>query len=57
MLKHTKGNLIDLAEAGEFNIIVHGCNCFETMGSGIAREIHDRYPAAFDADVEYAQRR
>ena len=27
MLIHRKGNLIDLAEAGEFHIIVHGCNC------------------------------
>ena len=44
MLKHTKGNLIDLAEAGEFDIVVQGCNCFNTMGGGIAREIRERYP-------------
>lgn len=31
-LKHTKGNLIDLAEAGEFDVVVQGCNCFNTMG-------------------------
>ena len=50
MLKHTKGNLIDLAEQGEFDIIVHGCNCQNTMGSGIAREIRERYPVAYRAD-------
>ena len=44
MLKHTKGNLLDLAEAGEFDIVVQGCNCFNTMGGGIAREIRERYP-------------
>jgi len=44
MLKHTKGNLIDLAEAGEFDVVVQGCNCFNTMGGGIAREIRERYP-------------
>lgn len=44
MLKHTKGNLLDLAEAGEFDVIVQGCNCFNTMGGGIAREIAERYP-------------
>lgn len=44
MLKHTKGNLLDLAEAGEFDVIVQGCNCFNTMGGGIAREIRERYP-------------
>ena len=44
MLKHTKGNLLDLAEAGEFDIVVQGCNCWNTMGGGIAREIRERYP-------------
>lgn len=43
-LKHTQGNLLDLAEAGEFDVILHGCNCFNTMGGGIAREIRERYP-------------
>jgi O-acetyl-ADP-ribose deacetylase (regulator of RNase III) len=52
MLKHTKGNLLDLAEAGEFDVIVQGCNCFNTMGGGIAREIRERYPAVADADKE-----
>ena len=40
MLKHAKGNLLDLAEAGEFDIVVQGCNCFCAMGGGIARELH-----------------
>lgn len=31
-----KGDLIKLALAKEFDVIVHGCNCFNTMGSGIA---------------------
>lgn len=50
MLKHAKGNLIDMAEAGDFDIIVHGCNCQHTMGSGIAKEIRERYPKAYEAD-------
>ena len=54
MLKTVKGNLIDLAEQGHFNIIVQGCNCFETMGSGLAREIKARYPAAYEADIKYS---
>lgn len=52
MLKHTKGNLLDLAEAGEFDIVVQGCNCFNTMGGGIAREIKERYPMAALVDNE-----
>jgi len=51
-MKIIKGNLIDLAEDGEFNIIVQGCNCFNTMGSGIAKEIRERYPAAYEADCQ-----
>jgi len=50
-LKHTKGNLLDLAEAGEFDIIVQGCNCFCRMGSGIAKEIRARYPRAWNVDM------
>lgn len=48
-----KGNLIDLAEAGRFDVIVHGCNCFHTMGAGIAKEISTRYPSALVADRDY----
>jgi O-acetyl-ADP-ribose deacetylase (regulator of RNase III) len=50
MLQHAKGNLIDMAEQGMFDIIVHGCNCQNTMGSGIAKEIRERYPVAYRAD-------
>ena len=31
-----KGDLIDLAKAGEFDIITHSCNCFCRMKRGIA---------------------
>ena len=34
--REIKGNLIELALAGEFDVIAHGCNCFCTMGAGIA---------------------
>jgi O-acetyl-ADP-ribose deacetylase (regulator of RNase III) len=51
MLKHVQGNLLDLAEAGRFDVIVQGCNCFNTMGGGIAREIRQRYPEAAMVDA------
>lgn len=34
--KEIEGDLIKLALDGEFEVITHGCNCFCTMGSGIA---------------------
>jgi O-acetyl-ADP-ribose deacetylase (regulator of RNase III) len=49
-LKFTNGNLLDMAEQGQFDVIVHGCNCFSTMGAGIAKQIADRYPKAALAD-------
>ena len=52
ILTLTKGNLLDLAEAGAFDVIVQGCNCFNTMGGGIAREIRERYPMAALVDNE-----
>lgn len=57
-LKKVKGNLIDLANDGYFDVIVHGCNCFHTMGSGIAKEIKRRIPDAYYADLmtEYGSR-
>jgi O-acetyl-ADP-ribose deacetylase (regulator of RNase III) len=51
MLKRAKGNLIDMAEQGLFDCIVHGCNCQNTMGSGIAKEMRERYPAVYEADT------
>jgi O-acetyl-ADP-ribose deacetylase (regulator of RNase III) len=50
MLKHAKGDLIAMAVNGDFDVIVHGCNCFNTMGAGIARSIADRFPQAMLAD-------
>lgn len=49
-MEHVVGNLIDLAEEGRFDLIVHGCNCFCKMGAGIAKEIKSRYPQAYEQD-------
>lgn len=34
--KEVDGDLVKLALDGEFDVIAHGCNCFCTMGAGIA---------------------
>lgn len=39
MYKEIVGNLITLAKQGEFDVIAHGCNCFCTMGAGIAPQM------------------
>ena len=49
-MKTIHGNLIKLAIAGEFSVIVHGCNCQNNMGAGIAKQIAKIYPGAVHAD-------
>jgi O-acetyl-ADP-ribose deacetylase (regulator of RNase III) len=34
-----KGDLIELAKAGSFDVIAHGCNCHSTMGAGLAPQM------------------
>lgn len=49
-LKRVKGDLLEMAENGEFDIIVHGCNCFNSFGAGIAKQIKERFPRAYERD-------
>lgn len=50
MIRYVKGNLITMAQNGEFDIIAHGCNCFCTMGAGIAPQIAKAFPDAEKVD-------
>jgi O-acetyl-ADP-ribose deacetylase (regulator of RNase III) len=49
-MRTIKGDLVKLAAAGEFNVLVHGCNCFNTMGAGIALQIATKFPEACTVD-------
>lgn len=49
-MKIQKGNLLDAAVAGDIPMILHGCNCFHGMHSGIAGEISKRFPEVTEAD-------
>lgn len=50
-MKVVRGDLLQLAEQGHFDVIVHGCNCQGAMGAGIAKAIRDRFPEAYAADL------
>jgi len=43
-MKEIEGDLIKLANKGVFDVIGHGCNCFCTMGKGIALSMKNAYP-------------
>jgi len=47
-IQHRVGDLL----ASDCLIIAHGCNCFNTMGSGIARAIRAKYPGVYEADCQ-----
>nr|WP_218281117.1 macro domain-containing protein [Verrucomicrobium spinosum] len=51
-MKKIQGDLLKLALAGEFDVIVHGCNCHCTMGAGIAKSIKSLFPEAYEADCQ-----
>lgn len=44
-MKTIKGDLVARALNGEYDVIIHGCNCFNTMGSGIAPKIVKAFPS------------
>ncbi len=47
-----KGDLLAMGKNNEFDIIMHGCNCFNTMGGGIAAQVAQQFPDAKLADDE-----
>lgn len=49
-MKIIEDDLFSLFDAGEFDAIGHGCNCFNTMGGGIAAQVRSRYPDAWAKD-------
>lgn len=51
-MKTVKGDLLQMGMDNEFDIIMHGCNCFNVMGAGIAAQISTQFPDAKLADDE-----
>lgn len=51
-MKIIQGDLLQLAVDGEFDAIVHGCNCFNAMGKGIALTIKNKFPESYAADCK-----
>ncbi len=47
-----QGNLLEMGKNNEVDIIIHGCNCFNVMGAGIAAQIAQQFPDAKLADDE-----
>lgn len=48
MIEYVRGDLL----SSDCHVIAHQCNCHQTMGAGIARQIANRMPSAWIADKE-----
>lgn len=48
-MKIIQGNLF---KDKNLTVIAHGCNCFNTMGSGIAKTIKILYPEVYETDCK-----
>lgn len=42
-LKYVAGDLILLGKTGAFDVIAHGCNCFNNHNRGIARHFNEQF--------------
>jgi O-acetyl-ADP-ribose deacetylase (regulator of RNase III) len=51
-MKIVTGDLLEMGKNKEFDIIMHGCNCYNTMGAGIAAQVAQQFPDARLADDE-----
>lgn len=46
------GDLFAELDTGDYDILIHGCNCMNQMGAGIAKPIAQRFPIAKQADTK-----
>tara|TARA_R110002020_G_scaffold403349_2_gene613494 strand:- start:3867 stop:4352 length:486 start_codon:yes stop_codon:yes gene_type:complete len=51
-MKEIEGDLIKLGQEGYFDVICHGANCFCCFGAGIAKQIKQEFPEAYQADLK-----
>ena len=50
MIKYIEGDAIRAAANGDIEVVIQGCNCFNTMGAGIAAGIKNTWPGAYEED-------
>lgn len=53
LITYTKGDLLDYFNNGTCDAIAHCCNCQGVMGSGIALQIKNEIPDAYDAYKQF----
>jgi len=49
-MKELHGDIIAYLKEGYFDLAIQGCNCFNTMSSGLAKHVRTYLPEAWEAD-------
>ena len=52
-MKEIYSDLVKDFKNQKFDVIAHGCNCYNIMGAGIAQTIRNIYPEAFIVDRDF----
>ena len=55
IIAEVKGDLFQPFAKKEFDLMVHGCNCFHSFGKGFAAIVKHKYPQAHTADKKTAK--
>jgi len=50
MINYVNGDLFEIAPKVKDAVIIHGANCFKTMGAGVAAIVATRFNEAYQAD-------
>jgi len=50
MLSYKQGCVVEAAKAGEMDYLLQSCNCFSTMGAGVAKLISSNFPQVATVD-------
>lgn len=45
-------DIFEEAKSGRYKVFMHSCNCFCTMGTGIAKGVKEHWPEAYEADCK-----
>ena len=51
-MKTIHGDIFEYMDQGLFDVVIHGCNCFNTMGNGIAKQFKTKYPEVYHTDLK-----
>ena len=46
MIEEIQGDVFNAKE----DVLIHGCNCYNTFGAGVAKRVKELYPGAWEAD-------